>query len=40
MQRRTQIRNNKSKKLFRGTQDLTHKFNVQNRAVRRGGIRL
>lgn len=39
MQRRHKMRSYKSKKLFRKTADLTHKFNLGARPMR-GGIRL
>lgn len=39
MQRRQSMRRGKSRKLFRKTADLTHKFNIKARPMR-GGIRL
>lgn len=39
MQKRKRISRGKSRKLFRNTADLTHKFNLGARPMR-GGIRL
>lgn len=39
MQRRHRISRRKSRKMFRKTADLTHKFNIDARPMR-GGIRL
>lgn len=41
MQKRSSMKSRTSRKLFRKTVDLTHKFNKQSSAgLKRGGIRL
>ena len=40
MQKRSKMKTRNSKKLFRNTQDLTHKFNTNAPVIKRGGIRM